>query len=463
MYFPTLAGVGGWASSSDDQWLVFEVIVMSLDDSPGTWGRSVHVFSHFDGHTWTAQAHLAQGERALVQDPPGGPGRRVWGRDASHITVSDWGANWSFDGKAWTRNQLPASSTWQTFGGDLAEPLVIEDGVGLHDDGTRTPLFRGVFDSFYGLSLTKTDVFALSTDVKLYRWEKDTWSKVADVPASFPSWALYDGETAGLKAFAADDIWVFGNKEYTSEILHYDGKAWGSRHVPEVDYAESDSITWSVWGPSPNDVWFPCERGRLEHWNGAGWSAIQYQDHDVRMRSAWGASSRDFWVTGCIVNQRFDQCGDWIVFHSDGAMLTEAKRITPRSPYISPGLWGSGPNDVYAWAGVGEPVLHWNGQAWSTWDQQSDYGIAAMWGSGPDDVWLIRSSAGAPTASPFLTSIGLRTVDHFDGKTITPAVMGVTTPLFTVSGSTKDDVWIVGANGATLRYAPLEDGVTPAR
>jgi hypothetical protein len=53
------------------------------------------------------------------------------------------------------------------------------------------------------------------------------------------------------------------------------------------------------------------------------------------------------------------------------------------------GLWGNGPNDVWAVLPTGT-LVHWNGVAWTQAAGEVETGAAAsVWGSGPDDLWVV--------------------------------------------------------------------------
>ena len=57
---------------------------------------------------------------------------------------------------------------------------------------------------------------------------------------------------------------------------------------------------------------------------------------------------------------------------------------TPATERVE-GLWGSGPEDV--WAIERERVLHWNGQTWTT--ASEDGAFRRLKGHGPGDVWAM--------------------------------------------------------------------------
>lgn len=56
----------------------------------------------------------------------------------------------------------------------------------------------------------------------------------------------------GVFGFANDDIWAVGEQ---GTILHWDGESWTSVATP-LDDMPDRPLLMSVWGSSPNDVWF---------------------------------------------------------------------------------------------------------------------------------------------------------------------------------------------------------------
>jgi hypothetical protein len=55
------------------------------------------------------------------------------------------------------------------------------------------------------------------------------------------------------------------------------------------------------------------------------------------------------------------------------------------------GIWGSGPNDVWAVGGSGT-ILHWNGSAWSSVSSCITNNLNGVWGSGANDAWAVGYS-----------------------------------------------------------------------
>ena len=105
------------------------------------------------------------------------------------------------------------------------------------------------------------------------------------------------------------------------------------------------------------------------------------------------------------------------------------------------GVWGSGPNDVWAVGGDGNGdgiTLHWDGTAWTAVSSGTMYDLIRVWGSGANDVWAVGD---------------VGTILHWDGSAWTSASSGTTFALFGVWGSGANDVWAVG-DGTILERSP---------
>jgi hypothetical protein len=181
---------------------------------------------------------------------------------------------------------------------------------------------------------------------------------------------------------------------YGGTIVHWDGGSWSP-----FPSGTTQDLIGTVWGTGPADVWAVGAAGTVAHWNGSVWSASRVDNFPVLF-----------------------------------------------------GVWGSGPNDVWA-VGVSVPppgvvapdqhIAHWDGSAWSATASgtQGVFGaweaLFGVWGSGPNDVWAVGSKG---------------TIVHWDGSTWSPSPSGTTEQLFDVWGSGPNDVWVIGRNGTLLHW-----------
>jgi hypothetical protein len=103
---------------------------------------------------------------------------------------------------------------------------------------------------------------------------------------------------------------------------------------------------------------------------------------------------------------------------------TELKQLT--------GIWGTGPNDVFAVGPMGD-VVHWDGRSWFNM-LAPKHQWNAVWGTSATNVY----------------AVGVGTIAHWDGAQWSDLLTGPQVPIgFTdVWGSGPDDVFVAGNTGA---------------
>jgi hypothetical protein len=139
----------------------------------------------------------------------------------------------------------------------------------------------------------------------------------------------------------------------------------------------------------------------------------------------WGSGPNDVWAVG----------GSTIL-HWNGSSWSSVAS-PPNGGLV--GVWGSGPNDVWAVGGSGT-ILHWNGSSWSSFSSGTTSDLLKVWGSGPNDVWAV---GGAGLISTIL---------HWNGTAWTPVDFDTGSPLWGVWGSGPADVWAVDDGGNILHW-----------
>ena len=125
--------------------------------------------------------------------------------------------------------------------------------------------------------------------------------------------------------------------------------------------------------------------------------------------------------------------GDGWIARSTGSSFT--------APVTLYGIWGSGPNDIWA-VGKAGTIMHGTAVN-TTWQWQTIHSDATsvdlygIWGSGPNDIWVVGQKG---------------VILHGDGAGWASVASDVTTSLNAVWGIGATDVWAVGNNGVTLRW-----------
>jgi hypothetical protein len=165
----------------------------------------------------------------------------------------------------------------------------------------------------------------------------------------------------------------------------------------------------------------------------------------VKVQFNAGPDPFDVWID----DVRFDQCSGSVCAPTctDPAypVACPATTTAPASCRLAgttcaltdfPGVWGTGPNDVWA-VGSGGTILHWDGDRLSSFPSGTTEWLSEPRGSGPNDVWAV-GSGGA--------------IVHWDGSAWSPVPSGTTSGLFGVWGAAVDDAWAVGAGGTILHW-----------
>jgi hypothetical protein len=121
-------------------------------------------------------------------------------------------------------------------------------------------------------------------------------------------------------------------------------------------------------------------------------------------RRHWGSSNKDIYVA-------MPNMPGGLV-HFDGTSWTEVHVSTTSNLVGFTGIWGSGPNDVWASASyaVGgedgfffDEIYHWNGSQWSEPYDPGSATVGRIWGTDSSHVWIVGATeaTGSKARHPF--------------------------------------------------------------
>lgn len=260
----------------------------------------------------------------------------------------------------------------------------------------------------------------------------------------------------GVWGSSATDVWLVGSR---GTILRGDGTTFSS-----VTSGTNVSF-YSVFGTGSDDVWIVASRapfhskflsgGTVEWESVQGESWIDGLQDDGRTWALWGTSKDSMWMGG-IHSSRFGGYGSlWSKGTTeDGGVVwnvTDAYRQFDSMAYDATirGLWGSGPNDIWAVGELGD-VFHYDlgsdavSARWLYRNSQTTNSLEAVWGSSSTDVWVV-GAAGTIRHSTGASSSALDVV-------ISPT----SNALHAVWGSSTNDVWAVGDEGTLLHWNGTE-------
>lgn len=197
----------------------------------------------------------------------------------------------------------------------------------------------------------------------------------------------------------------------------------------------------SVWGTSASDVWTvgadPGDGPYVLHWDGSAWE-----------RRATGQSGDLWWVHGVPGGPVFLGGEGGMILRWDGSALTRME--TPSDSPIVFGIWGSGPDDVFAVGGLGRLagfVWRYDGTAWTELELPEGFGgqsLFKVWGTGPGDAWIVGTDGA---------------LLRWDGSALAMESSGTTRTLFTVHALPDGTVAAVGGAGTGVLVQRGADGV----
>lgn len=216
-------------------------------------------------------------------------------------------------------------------------------------------------------------------------------------------------------SFGPSDVWLTADG---GRVLHYDGSSW------EAIQLETYEMMLDIWAFGPDDI-FMVGGETLAHYDGAGWVLTNLPEQNPGIESVsgiWGAAPTDLWVVGSQSTAAHYDGSSWQRFLAAGTDNTV--------------VWGSGPDDVYV-AGSFD-LAHWDGAAWAELDAEL-FGLdgEGIWGFGPADVWIAS---------------GWGELAHFDGQSWTVSQLDFIAEASALWGSAPDDLWGVGTPGGILHY-----------
>ena len=182
---------------------------------------------------------------------------------------------------------------------------------------------------------------------------------------------------------------------------------------------------------SASDVWVAGWFGTLLHWDGNVWAQSRVGSDYLWALSAEPASGSTpgtVWVVGA----------GGLAARFTGQAWTATDTATQ---VALRGVSAVGTDQVYA-VGEGGTVLFWDGQSWTPLVLADASGtetrdLLAVWGSSPDDVW-IGGSNGA--------------LWHKQGTVWNKPVPGSSNAWSGIAGSSASNVWMINDSGALMRW-----------
>lgn len=380
----------------------------------------------------------------------------VWGFDTDRLwTAGSQGSVQRRGESGWSQVAMLNASIHGLWGASENDIWIAGDGI-FRTDGTtfvpkplegnypRVPYGGGVHGS------AANDVWFAGSGCRLVHWNgagltdhskgpvqilRGIWAADADTAFAVGdagtvmrwngrSWIEEDLRQLGAGALQAvwgrdrQNVWTVGKD---SKIFKWDGQSWTAQDpgIP-VDL-------YGVWGLPGGRIGAVGSGGSaVESIDGKSWSKVAGVSTET-LRAIWSDGASDAWIVGDNGTIARWGAGEPVAMMSNSTLPLTA-------------VWGSSDHDVWITtdtAGMGT-ILRWDGSAFQTLSTGSEgRALYAVWGAGPDDVW-----AGGQFGSLF----------HWNGATWVPEPLKNAIRLNGIAGFGPKDFWMVGVNGAIIRY-----------
>ena len=285
-------------------------------------------------------------------------------------------------------------------------------------------------------------LYAVGNRAKVLALINDVWTPVVtDIPTRTAVMDIWGTAWDNIYVVTSGD--ATGSDPITARIYHFDGSSW-------TMVFESDAPGYyfnGIWGSGLNDIYAvgmtPGWGNYIVHWDGSTWSIVDPIGNRIMDIIGFGADNVLLAST-----YRFTQWnGSAWVLHTPDILPNDAR------------LWGSGPNDVYAFRGY-PGIQHSTDGTYDT--VTNAYPIPtfvelvyAMHGTGPGNVWAVGAvdDSGGPDGG------GL--VLHFDGATWTVWPQFTTHRLTAVYVASASEIYVGDTFGQIWRSTDSGTSWTP--
>ncbi len=245
-------------------------------------------------------------------------------------------------------------------------------------------------------------------------------------PGVWGSFATVSVDLKWISALNSNFAYTVGD---SGKIYHWDGSSWGEQASPTTDRLGGVAVI------AENDIWISGERG-VWHFNGTLWS----QGAGYPTTPSYGidhVSSDSVWVAG-VGEIHFYNGSVWST-----ATVGQGNRIMDLSM--------NSPVDGWAVTNWGE-IYNYNGSAWALVTDFNNDQSYAIWAANGSDYWV----AGGAIWPPGVPFADVASVWHWEGSmwsTYTTQTLGsYRYSLFSVRGTSANDVWIVGEDGLMYHW-----------
>ena len=329
-------------------------------------------------------------------------------------------------------------------------------------EGAEGTALNGVF------ARTASDVFLVGSAGFASHFDGTTWTRIATKTNAslFAAWGKPGGPlwgaSAGTSMFILDRPVADGgvavtDAGFSSVVTSLSGSSAGDTYAVGSVYQQDPF----AGDPSDGDnIWrygLPKSGDGGAAWRPVSPSCLFYGPTGcIVLRAVWSESATRQWFAGqdgkvyrTTTDAGVVDAGDAGDAGKDAGPSDRLRleELDSSSLRTIEGLWGSGPNDIWAVGGQGSIRHYTSGTTWEIAVSPTTENLRAIWGSAANDVWAVGDGA---------------TVIHWDGATwsLVDVPFGDTNrPRFYSVSGTGRDVWVVGES--TVLRSTAADGGAP--
>lgn len=223
-------------------------------------------------------------------------------------------------------------------------------------------------------------------------------------------------------------------------IYQFDGVGWSILKEdvpPQLD----------IWARGPDDVITVGAAGSVLRYDGTVWHQSEHESGAV-FTALW-RSEQDAYAAGITKIEHDDgkPVGVPVMFHHDGTGWRGMELSLPGlAAFPIGGIWGTGPDNVYAVGRRGVALHHDGGGGWELefpFPGLGDHHLVDIWGTGPDDIVVVGDNFAA----------------SYDGAGWQSMILPQATQLYGVWARQRRDFFAAGIDGIMLHRGDDDSGV----
>jgi hypothetical protein len=240
-------------------------------------------------------------------------------------------------GSGWSRVSPQPRAELQNLAGIPAGPLFLY-GDSFDDTSCGITLFDGRNESCIASFSSVSNVFAVSaervfaiTNNRLLWFNNAYFTQYGIIPTSpWPYYQLWADSQVVIVSDHAGNLFLYDDVSSAPEVL-----------------ALPDGLTVeSLWGFSRHDLWVGDESGRLLHYDGESWTALQVaQGNCLQVNQLWGAEGVLYFATDSHVGRWTEGRVDTVL---DGPCVQDS--VTSPGTYEQVSIqriWGNSPTELF--------------------------------------------------------------------------------------------------------------------